>query len=1347
MTFDTFSSLSEDAQRLLGLYAFCYSGSYSATSNGNTKLSAYFDDYDHDKAVRELKEKGLFEDAGYSWYTNSRNFIIQKDNFLPAFLYLLEVRKDLVEAYNAMRLPKSNNFASLRNSIIELVESDYRESPSAAYIDMTGVKYLYSISFINATMPLFENLNKEVFASFLYGALNSLCDEDKIFSFNYFYKIINENKNLLKNQKQILISEVDLYRYLADGTFENTEVSENNYAGLTLFAIRSVNKGEYAAAVKFFSMALKIKNRSTDLKNVYLNSIINYYLILAYKHEGSVDSQNKMRVFANKKDVLYNPCLVPSKILVDSFLGINDAENKKTISRELTSSNNTGITLLFLYYLLAKYLGCKIDSSINLPYPKPNFGILRHELSEFLDLTDEERQQLKEAYGDKPALTTIHRLEDWELVVQKLTRTLGGETLVDEQEKSSRLMYLIHNWDFDNEIEVREQTRLKNGEWGGGRIVSNVRYMSGALDCMNEADKRIQQKCISTYGVSLYDIIEEMAHENRLYAGSYAPFEQVHVTEEKPYLVIDKKDDGFHITSNIKVDQIVDNIVIRRHSMTNFSFIKINPKQYQLYKPLLELGVFPLKSENTLKELLPRLGVEIEIHSGLIDGGSTLSSVDGDSKVCVQILPNKDGSYWTHICAKPIVTSGRTFSLGKGEKAFVDEYEGERVWVNRDMEGEKQNRKVIRAALIDIFRTMGDYARQFTDDLLDFVDEESCNLEPDMLLPLVEYIQEHQDFIYVEWPEGKKLKIKGAQGAGSWTANIKSRGSWFEIEGDVQIDENNVISMSALLDLINQSKGRYIKLGDGEYLALNESLNRQLRAINAISARDRGKIHISPFSAAMLGEENLHGEVIFNIDQNLRDLRKRIEECSTYAPEVPKDLNGTLRPYQKEGYQWISRLNSWGAGALLADDMGLGKTVQTISFFLLKKDDGPSLVVAPASVAPNWLSEFEKFAPSLNACFLNTSADRAQTIKDAKAGDVIVTTYGLLLSVKDEITEKSWNVACLDEAHIIKNRGAKTSGVAMKLCATNRIMLTGTPIQNHLGELWSLFQFVNPGLLGGYEDFQRRYIIPIERDEDMERQEMLDKVVHPFMLRRTKNAVLHDLPEKTEIYQKIELSDEELTIYEAIRNKAEKMLEERGNEAPDINVLAEITRLRQASCSASLVEKNWRGQCSKINALLELLSDVIEGDNRALIFSQFTSFLDIVRSALDKAGIKYLYLDGGTPVAQRIKLVQSFQDGECPIFVISLKAGGLGLNLTNANYVFHLDPWWNPAIEQQATDRAYRIGQKQAVTVYHLIAQNTIEEKIIRLHETKRNLAENILQGTESTFKLTGKDLLEMIKN
>ena len=566
------------------------------------------------------------------------------------------------------------------------------------------------------------------------------------------------------------------------------------------------------------------------------------------------------------------------------------------------------------------------------------------------------------------------------------------------------------------------------------------------------------------------------------------------------------------------------------------------------------------------------------------------------------------------------------------------------------------------------------------------------------------------------------------------------------MEGSVQLDENTKISVADLLDLIGQSRNRFIRLGENEYIALSERLHRQLMSLDALASRQRGHLQMSAFSAALLDTSMVDGELHLEVDPELIEIRKRILDSSEYKPEIPKTLNATLRGYQVEGYQWIARLNSWGAGALLADDMGLGKTIQTITYMLFKASEGPALVVAPASVAPNWKTEIEKFAPSLNVSILNFTTNRSTCISDAKAGDVIICTYGLLLSVKTEITQKEWITVVLDEAHVIKNRGAKTSGVAMQLKSKYRVMLTGTPVQNHLGELWNLFQFVNPGLLGSYEDFSRRFIAPIEVAKDKDRQQQLDRIVHPFMLRRTKEKVLDELPEKTEIYQTVNLSPEEMAVYEIIRERAQQMLESEDSDKVSVNALAEITRLRQASCSAQLVEKNWKGKSSKIEALIEALEPIIESGDSALVFSQFTSFLAIVLKELEKANIPYLYIDGSIPVKERQKLVEQFQAGKCPVFVISLKAGGLGLNLTRANYVFHLDPWWNPAIEQQATDRAHRIGQHNAVTVYHFLSSGTIEEKIKRLHEQKRDLAENILEGTDMSGKITGKELLEMIK-
>ena len=333
----------------------------------------------------------------------------------------------------------------------------------------------------------------------------------------------------------------------------------------------------------------------------------------------------------------------------------------------------------------------------------------------------------------------------------------------------------------------------------------------------------------------------------------------------------------------------------------------------------------------------------------------------------------------------------------------------------------------------------------------------------------------------------------------------------------------------------------------------------------------------------------------------------------------------------------------------------------------------------------------------------------------------------------------------LDEAHTIKNRDTKMSQSAMKLKGDFRLLLTGTPLQNHVSEVWNLMQFANPNLLGSFSDFTSRFLLPIERDHDKERQRQLKRVVTPFILRRTKSEVLNELPEKTEITIKVDLSPDEMAYYDNIRQKA---LEEIDNkEATAMKALAEITRLRQAACNVRLVNKDLHIPSSKLQCFMTLVDELHTNNHRALVFSQFTSHLALIREELDKAKIQYLYLDGNTSAKERLQLVEQFQHGDMPLFLISLKAGGIGLNLTAADYVVHLDPWWNPAIEDQASDRAYRIGQHNPVTVYRIIASGTIEEKIIDLHKTKKNMADALLEGGDISASMSREEMLELLRS
>ncbi len=1354
MVFDKYEQLSEDAQRLLCFYVDMGYGSNKRMDEHIYLLGRYcFTAFDGKAALEELTQKGILQLEGKDWYANAPRYGVNADDFVPALWYLYEFRKDLLLAFQKLQQLSSQTYMFVRYAIKQLVESEYQLCSSANVIGKDQVQLFYSVATEPRFQPLFSGLQAESFLYFYENLSDYLIGHDLVVDTTLALTVIEHYNAITEASRCRLLAEMELYEYIATGKTPSGGIYSNIAAGYIMGALRNLCANKPIEAAQWFDMALKTQLKEGGVRGYFKNGLMTFYLVLAYmvvadkgqgaKSEGQEPSneghermaaacRTRLRELVANMEVRTNNEMLPAKLLAEDFCNISISLHKEQVQKLYDEGANGTLPPIYrsLAFLLANYLGYSTaDMDINLCIP--NLALLQHEMSKYLPFYDYERESLRHRFGDHPTLVNIYHKAEWESVLEGLMDEAEGKGQgAKSEEPEIRLMYLRESPD-SHAIQVREQTRLKNGAWGNGKRLSESRYKKGMIEYMNNADRRILARLNHSehWELQLEHVIEEMVDESRLYVGRTAPFELVKVDRDKPYLMVEKEDDRFVVKSNVPLNNAQDDLVIVEDSPTHYSLINIPNEIRGYYIKLLQLGSLPLEAEPTLRSLLAKIGGKVELHSSLIEGGSTLPLVDGQWSVGFKLSPKQGGNWEVEVFVRPLPGGRKTFRLGMGDEVIIDENEEGRVRVKRHLEMERQNRELV--------------SRFWNSEGEDFMEREIYS--PDFMLDLVQMIQSEPDSFYAEWPEGQGFKIRSiTKGSSMWSGVLKQRGQWFDIEGDVNIDEQTRISISELLELVGKSKGKFVKIADGEFLALSEKLRAQLKALDAIANRERGKIKISPFSAALMGDDLLNGEMKLEMDGKLKAIRQRIIDCSNYSPAIPTELNATLRPYQKDGYLWIARLNSWGAGALLADDMGLGKTIQTIAFLLLKKNEGPSLVVAPASVAPNWKTEMEKFAPTLNVQILNFAADRQQVIRDAKAGDVVVTTYGILLSIQDDITQKHWNVACLDEAHIIKNRGAKTSAAAMKIQADNRVMLTGTPVQNHLGELWSLFQFVNPGLLGNYEHFSQKFIIPIEGYQDKEKQEQLEDIVHPFMLRRTKQAVLKELPEKTEIYHTVELNRDELAIYESIRVRAEKMLQASGADI-DMHVLAEITRLRQAACSAQLIEPKWTGECSKITSLVELLQGVIEGGNRALVFSQFVSFFDIVRKELDRLGMKYFYIDGSVSMKQRTEMVEAFQNGENSIFLISLKAGGLGLNLTGANYVFHLDPWWNPSIEQQATDRTYRIGQNRAVTVYHLVSKNTIEEKIIRLHQTKRDLAENILAGTDLSYKLTGKDLLEMV--
>ncbi len=599
--------------------------------------------------------------------------------------------------------------------------------------------------------------------------------------------------------------------------------------------------------------------------------------------------------------------------------------------------------------------------------------------------------------------------------------------------------------------------------------------------------------------------------------------------------------------------------------------------------------------------------------------------------------------------------------------------------------------------------------------------------------------------VTMHWPKGRSLRLAGQASESMMWVRIRRDRNWFAAAGELKFDRGRSIDMMQLLDLVSASPGRFVRIGDGEFLALTHNLKQRMDDLRMFGDRRsaNGKLRFGAVHAGLLDDL---GEIKVTSDADWKNCLRRMRDATEIEVRVPDTLRAELRPYQQEGIAWMQRLAAWGVGGCLADDMGLGKTVQAIALLLQRANDGPSIVVAPTSVIHNWDDEINRFAPTLKPRILAESP-RKKLLDSLAAHDVLLCSYGLMQNEIKKLAKIEFNTLILDEAQAIKNVATRRSKAAKQLSGDCRFLLTGTPMENHLGELWNLMDFINPGLLGTQESFQERFAIPIERDGDRTARQGLKRLVAPFILRRTKAQVLAELPSRTETTLRIEPTDEEAALYEAVRLRAiEKLAEAENGKPKPLQILGEIMRMRRACCHPRLVMPESTVAGSKLNQLLETIGELRRGKHRALIFSQFVDHLQLVREQLDYREIAYQYLDGSTPASTRKKRVEAFQSGEGDVFLISLKAGGTGLNLTAADYVIHLDTWWNPAVEDQASDRAHRIGQQRPVTVYRMVLAGTIEEKILDLHATKRDLAESLLEGTDRSGKLNADELLRLIK-
>ena len=611
-----------------------------------------------------------------------------------------------------------------------------------------------------------------------------------------------------------------------------------------------------------------------------------------------------------------------------------------------------------------------------------------------------------------------------------------------------------------------------------------------------------------------------------------------------------------------------------------------------------------------------------------------------------------------------------------------------------------------------------------------------------------------------------------------WYAEVEEdpEQNWFDLELGIEVEGQRISLLPILLQAIRRApwllNGEALnKRDDDEVLLVSLPHNHKrvalplarlkplLATLGELFVREPGepsqRLRLSRLDAARLNHLQQGPALSWQGGSQLRDFAERLQQLDSATLQAPTGLQAELRPYQLQGLAWMQGLAELEVGGLLADDMGLGKTLQTLGHILCEFNAGrlqqPALIVMPTSLIPNWQDEAARFTPQLKVLALHGPKRRA-LFKQIAEHQIILTTYALLPRDLKALSAYSYRLLILDEAQNIKNPRSKAAVAASQLQAGQRLCLTGTPLENHLGELWSLFNFLMPGWLGDSKSFTRDYRTPIERNANQQRLTHLTGRIKPFILRRTKEQVASELPPKTEITQWVELSAAQRDRYETLRlamdQKVRAEIARQGLARSQIVILEALLRLRQACCDLRLLgdegDSNLTSADSgKLSGLLEMLEELFAEGRRVLLFSQFTSMLALIEAELKARNIPYAKLTGSTQ--DRRTPVQQFQAGELPIFLISLKAGGAGLNLTAADTVIHFDPWWNPAAEAQASDRAYRIGQDKPVFVYKLIARGSVEEKIQQLQQAKANLARGVLEGGSQTQLQLSEDDLQAL--
>ncbi len=1145
---------------------------------------------------------------------------------------------------------------------------------------------------------------------------------------------------------------------LLRGRLEGVEAlltGDDSAPALALLGWLRFLQGDGGSALGCFEAALKAIRRTTRKRIVYLKGLAGVFHLLTLLEQGgpdrlkTVQHQVLMCLKTAEEDV-FEPVL---RLLGDTA-AILLGEVRPEQSLWLQQESMAPAPYLDLFRcLVQRWLGEKPRARQAAPLPRFH----RNARAAGLHWYARESALLLEALGHKPDAEApapaideppaFHHITDlirprapWELALDALqqlpARTVGAETS-GSADANLRMAWKLECYGDACTLEPREQKRAKRGGWTKGRPVSleKLSQTPGDYDYLTPQDQRICN-CIvaeteyASYGrypqtVYLLDqeraLLQAIGHP--LVFRAEAPDTAVELVRGEPVLEVLRERGQLRLRLDPTPSDEAG-LVARAESGGRIRLIRFDATHQRIADILGPKGLpVPLAAKKQVLESINAIAPLLTVHSA-IGGGSAAEAIAADSRPHLHLQPVGAGLS-LELYIRPFAEGGPLFRPSQGGSTVFAEVAGKPVQTERDPAVEQRGAERVLEQC----------------PALDRETDWSWSLEhPEDALDTLERLQELGDSVVLEWPQGRKIRLAAEAGPGQMQVSVRKQRDWLALDGGLRLEDGQVLAMAQLLELIQQSPGRFVQLAEGEFLSLTSELRRRLDAIRAFS--DAGRFH--PLAAGAIAEAT--DGMQLKAGKPWRDQLARLSEARELEPQIPTTLQAQLRDYQAEGFRWLARLAHWGAGACLADDMGLGKTVQALALILTRAHAGPTLVLAPTSVCMNWLEEARRFAPTLRPAAFGPG-DRERMLAQAGPYDLIVCSYGLLQSEAERLAAVVWHTIAADEAQAIKNPLTKRSKAAMALSGAFRMITTGTPIENHLGELWNLFRFINPGLLGSLERFNQRFAVPIEQERDQSARRRLKQLILPFILRRLKSDVLAELPPRTEVTLQVELSAEETALYEAMRRQAQERMAE-PEEHPGqhrIRLLAEIMRLRRACCHPELVLPGGGLGSAKLQAFAEILEELRENRHKALVFSQFVGYLTLIRAYLDERGVRYQYLDGSTPVKQRKNAVDAFQAGDGELFLISLKAGGSGLNLTAADYVIHMDPWWNPAVEDQASDRAHRIGQQRPVTVYRLVAKGTIEEKIVEMHRHKRDLADSLLEGTEAGGRMSVEEMMALI--